>query len=174
LDVVLDWHGYELHPDTPPGGLELSRRFGADRIGPMHERLRRFALGFGIADLRLRDRSPNTRRALALAEFARDQGALDRFRVLAMEAHWRRGLDLESDLDLGAIAAEAGLDRQAAVAASRDQAYLARIDAKREEALARGVTAIPTFVIGDRALVGCEPYEAVCEFALQGGARRRS
>jgi predicted DsbA family dithiol-disulfide isomerase len=139
----------------------------------MHDRLRAFAQRFGITDMKLRDRSPNTRRALAIAEYARDQGKLEAWRQLAMDAHWRRGLDLESDADLRALAAEAGLDPGAAIAASRDDQYLDRIDRKREEAEALGVTGIPTFVIGDEGVVGCQPYEVLEDFVRSQGARKR-
>ena len=137
----------------------------------MQARLREFARSFGIEDMQFRDRSPNTRRALAIAEYARDQGKLEPWRQLAMDAHWRRGLDLESDADLRALAAEAGLDPDAALAASRDEEYLGRIDRKREEAEALGVTGIPTFVIGDRGVVGCQPYEVLATFVESMGAR---
>ena len=139
----------------------------------MHDRLRAFAARFGITDMRLRDRSPNTRKALAIAELARDQGRLPRFRDLAMDAHWRRGLDLEAEADLRAIAAEAGLDPERAIAATADPAVLALLDERRAEAEERGVTGIPTFVVGDRGVVGCQEYEVLAAFLEDCGARRR-
>jgi len=139
----------------------------------MHERLREFAKGFGIEDMKLRDRSPNTRRALAIAEYAREQGKLEAWRHLAMDAHWRRGMDLESDRDLRALATEAGLDPDAAIDASVDPTYLELIDQRRREAEELGVTGIPTFVIGDQGIVGCQPYQVLAQFAEQAGARRR-
>ena len=139
----------------------------------MHARLREFAKGFGITDMQFRDRSPNTRRALAIAEHAREQGRLDPFRQLAMDAHWRRGLDLESEGDLRTIAAEAGLEPGAAIAASADDKHLSILDRKREVAEDLGVTGIPTFVIGDSGVVGCQPYDVLARFVESRGARRR-
>ena len=139
----------------------------------MQARLREFAKGFGIEDMKLRERSPNTRRALAIAEYARQKQRLEPWRQLAMDAHWRRGLDLESDADLRALAAEAGLDPDEAIAASRDGKYLSILDRKREQAEDLGVTGIPTFVIGDQGVVGCQPYEVLARFVESQGARRR-
>ncbi|MBS2028369.1 MAG: DsbA family protein [Deltaproteobacteria bacterium] len=173
FDIELDWHGYELHPDTPPGGIALVEKFGP-RIHAMHKNLEQFAKGFGVTDMKLRERSPNTRRALAVAEYAREQGKLEAFRQRAMDAHWTQGKDLESDVDLRALATEAGLDPDAAVAASNDPKYLARIDARREQAEEVGITGIPTFVIGNRAVVGCQPYEVLAKFAEVCGAKRKS
>jgi predicted DsbA family dithiol-disulfide isomerase len=172
-DVSIDWRGYELHPDTPAGGMLLADKFGAARLKPMQERLQAFAHAFGITDMKLRDRSPNTRKALAVAELAREQGRLEAFRNLAMDAHWRRGMDLESDADLRTLAVEAGLDPVAAVAAATDEIYLDRIDQRRAEANGRGVTGIPTFVIGDQGVVGCQPYETLEAFVKSAGAQRR-
>jgi predicted DsbA family dithiol-disulfide isomerase len=139
----------------------------------MHARLLEFARGFGITDMKMRKRSPNTRRALAIAELARDQGKLEPWRQAAMDAHWTRGLDLESDTDLRALALETGLDPDAAIAASGDPRYLSRIDLRRAEAEDLGVTGIPTFVIGNRGVVGCQPYEVLAEFVESAGARKR-
>ena len=154
--------------------MRLADKFGGEvRVKAMHARLLEFAKGFGITDFTPRERSPNTRRALAIAELARDRGVLPKFRDLAMDAHWRKGMDLESDADLRAIAAEAGLDPGEAIAASRDPVYLGRIDDRREEAEARGVTGIPTFVIGNQGVVGCQPYEVLAEFVESCGGRRK-
>lgn len=151
----------------------LSEKFGAARIPQMRDHMKKFAASFGIADMNFRDRSPNTRRALAIAELARDESKLDVFRDLAMDAHWRRDLNLEDDADLCTISAEAGLDPDQAIAASTDPRFLARIDARREEANAVGVTGIPTFVVGNQGLVGCQPWEVMEKFAEACGAKRR-
>lgn len=153
--------------------MALRDRFGP-RLEAMHARLLAFAAEFGITDFRPRDRSPNTRRALCVAEYARDEGRLDAFRRLAMDAHWRRGMDLESDDDLRTLAGEAGLDPDRAVATTHDNQYLARIRARREEAESRGITGIPTFVIGRQAVVGCQPYETLARFVEAAGAKRRT
>lgn len=117
-------------------------------------------------------RVPNTRRALAVAELAREQGKLAAFRSSAMNAHWRDGLNIEADADLRTAAERAGLDGAAAVKAADDPVYLARIDEVRAEANALGISGIPTFVFGDLekralAVVGCQPFEV-----LAGAARK--
>ena len=153
--------------------MELAEKFGAARLEAMHANLERFARSFGITDMQLRKRSPNTRRALAMAEYAREQGKLDDFRSRAMDAHWRRGMDLESDADLRTLATESGLDAEAALAASHDRRHLDRIDERREEAEARGVTGIPTFVIGNQGVVGCQPWEVLAQFVEACGGKKR-
>ncbi len=161
FDVAVDWRGFELHPETPRGGMPIAALFGASRTAGMREHMRRFAAGFGIEDMGAPERIPNTRRALAMAEYAREQGRVDAFRDAAMDAHWRRGENLESEEDLRAVASRAGLDPEAAVAAADDAAHQARVDAIRAEASDKGVTGIPTFFVGDEVIVGCQPYEVL-------------
>ncbi len=157
--------------------MELSRLLGP-RAQAMGQRMEQFAASFGVTGMKHPGRIPNTRRALAMAELARERGVLDAFRDSAMRAHWRDGMDLEKDADLAEVARRAGLDPAQALAASRDRQYLARIDAIREEAGALGITGIPTFVFGDLeadpvAVVGCQPDDALAQAALQAGARKR-
>ena len=172
-DLELDWRGFELHPETPPGGMRLDEYFPPERLAGMAEYMKAFAARFGIDDFQQRERIPNTRRALALAEVAREEGRLDAFRQRAMHAHWRDGMDLENDEDLRAIVADAGLSADA-VERSRDPKYLERVDAMRAEANAIGVEGIPTFIIGRYGFSGAQPYEAFEELASRAGANKRT
>lgn len=170
--MELDWRGFELHPDTPQGGVLLREKFGP-RIDAMQAHLQQFAASMGVHTMNLRARSPNTRKALAVAEYAREQGKLERFRVLAMEAHWKHGKDLESEADLKAVSGESGLDPDAAWAAASSPVYLSRLDALRAEAGKMGVTGIPTFFFGEVKVVGCQPYDQLRQVAEYAGAKRK-
>ncbi len=171
----MDWRGFELHPETPVGGVELDRVFGPGTAEQMGAYMRRFAASFGVSDMRQPARMPNTRRALAAAEFARERGRgrLDAFRREAMDAYWRDGLDLEDAGVVRAIAAAAGLEPAPTAAAMNDSVYLARVDEVRAEATAAGVTGIPTFFLGDEVVVGCQPYSVLAGAAERAGAQRR-
>jgi predicted DsbA family dithiol-disulfide isomerase len=173
FELDLDWHGFELHPGTPRGGASLSRLFPGVDLHALHARTRRFGAGFGVADFRPPDRVQNSRRALAVAEFARDHGRLEAFRAAAFEGHWRQGKNLEEDADLCTLASLAGLDGDAAVVAADDTALLARVDQRQAEARAAGIQGIPTFIIGREQIVGCQPYPVLVAAAERAGARRR-
>lgn len=170
-DLILDWHGFELHPRTPPGGLPLSTLFPGVDLPSLHERTRRFGARFGVANFNPPDRIQNSRRALAMAELAREQGYLEAFRAAAFEAHWRQGRDLENDGDLRALATTAGLDPDVALGAADDPTYVARVDERQTGARAQGVTGIPTFIIGDQRIVGCQSFEVLAAAAESAGAR---
>ena len=173
FDLTLDWHGFELHPSTPRGGLSLSRLFPGVPLPALHERTRQFASRFGVTNFNPPNELRNTRRALAVAELARDRGCLEPFRAAAFEAHWRQGKNLEDDGDLGAIALAAGLPKDEALRAADDPVILARVDQRQAEARASGVTGIPTFIIAGEEIVGCQPYEILADAARRAGVRRR-
>lgn len=169
--------------------MRLSELFRGRPIGPMHEQLSRFAEGFGVT-MRLSDHLPNTRRALAMAEHARDQGRLDAFRELAMDAHWQEGRDIEDAEVLKDLAARAGLDADAALAAADGPQMGARVDALGREAQRWGVTGIPTYFLLPEGwapggsplsngaqpvrIVGCQPYESVVAGCMRARVRRRT
>jgi predicted DsbA family dithiol-disulfide isomerase len=173
FDLVVDWRGFPLHPRTPKGGMPLSALFGEARIPAAKEHMRQFAARFGVTGIVHPERLPNTRRVLAMAEHARAEGKLEEFRKAGMEAHWRQGNFLETDEDLRQIAAAVGLDATAALAAADSPLFQAEVDRKLAEAAQHGVTGIPTFFIGDEAVVGCQPYEALAAAAERAGAKRR-
>jgi len=174
LDLELDWHGFELHPGTPPGGVPLSQLFPNTPLGPLHERTQRFAATFGVTGFQSPNWLSNSRKALAIAEHARDVGRLEPFRQAAMNAHWRRGMNLEKSEDLAAIAEGAGLEHEAALTAATDPDLLARVDERQAEARRAGVSGIPTFVFGSERVVGCHPYEVLLAAAKRAGAGTRT
>ena len=169
----MDWRGFELHPDTPPGGMPISDLFAAARLGEMKKYMENFAAGFGITNMRQPDRIPNTKRAIAAAEYARDKGALTEFKTAAMNAYWRDGVDLESDEGIAEIARRAGIDPGSAVAASTSPKYRERVMEMIQEAVENGVTGIPTFLFGDLRVVGCQHYDVLADAAVRTGAPKR-
>lgn len=171
---MVHWRGFELHPETPRGGVSVTALIPGSRLESMREYMRGFAARFGIEDMATPDRLPNTRRALAMAEYARDHDRLEVFRDAAMDAHWRRGENLEADADLREIAARAGLDSDEALRAADDPTYQTRVDAIRAEASGQGVTGIPTFVVGEETIVGCQPYEVLAAAARRAAQVRRA
>jgi predicted DsbA family dithiol-disulfide isomerase len=168
--VEVEWRGFQLHPDTPEGGVPLTHLFGPRAAG-MKAHVEQFARGFGVQGMKVSEHLNNTRKALALAEWARDNGRLEAFRHAATEAYWRRGENLEDEAVLARIAEEAGLSADGARAALKDATYIARVDAMGQEARRDGVSGIPTFLIGNGRVVGCQPYEVLAQAARLAGAQ---
>lgn len=173
FDVEVDWRGYELSPGTPLSGMSLEEKFGA-RVPAMHARVKAYAEELGIADFHPPMRSANTRKALAMTEYARDQGKLDAFRDAAMDAHWKDHRDLGSDEVLKDLATRAGLQPDTALQAAQSAEYVKKVTDARAEGDRMGVSGIPTFFFQDRyRIVGCQPFEVLAEVAEKLGAKRR-
>jgi len=147
--------------------------FGEARSREMRRYLLDFAARAGVEGLVVPEHKPNTRRALALAEHAREAGRLHEARRALMDAYWREGLDIEDDRVLAQAAKASGLDPEAALAALEAPAVLARVDAMAARAESAGVTGIPTFDFGSRRVVGAQPYEVLAAEARAAGARSR-
>lgn len=160
-DLTLEWHGFELHPGTPKGGLPLTALFRGVDLPSLHARTRTFAETFGVMDFRPPDWLYRTRRALAAAELARERGQLEAFRGAAFDACFRQHRNIEDDDTLIHIAEAANLPSADVLTAADDPTYTARIDERQLQARTAGVSGIPTFVLGDRRAVGCQPYEAL-------------
>ena len=175
FDVAVPWRGYELHPETPPGGMPLDHLVDPDELEETRAYLVTFADQHGVPGIVVSDHVPNTRRALAVSDFAREAGRLDAFRHRVMDAFWRQGLDIEDDAVLSRLAQAAGLDPAEALRAAADAARGEQVDATRREAQARGVRSIPCLFFGEAPvpLVGCQPYAQVEARTREAGARPR-
>jgi predicted DsbA family dithiol-disulfide isomerase len=174
FDLEILWHGFELHPRTPIGGMDLAQLHPESGNSDMGGYILKFAARFGITDIKPSKRLPNTRRALAISEFARDHGKLDEFRSRVMDAHWKEELDIENDAVLRNIAISCGLDGDQALAAGSDSNYQQRIDQTRLDYKRLRVGGIPTFVFPTEIIEGCQPYEEIAEVALRSGALRKT
>jgi len=170
--LKLDWRGFQLHPEIPPGGADTAALFGAARAEHMAARMQAFAADFGVT-MGLPTRVPFTLRPLAATEFARDHGQLAPFREHLMDVHWLHGGDIEADDELAAAAKAVGLDADDVLAAADDHVYRERLHDIRRQAFDNMITAIPTFVFGGYPVIGCQSYETLTKVATKLGIPRR-
>jgi predicted DsbA family dithiol-disulfide isomerase len=103
---------------------------------------------------------PNSRKALEVTEFARDQGLHQPVHDRLMHAYWSEASDIGDENVLLDLVADVGLDRAEAKAALDERSCADRVDSSTREAQRHGIHAIPAFVLGDRLLVlGAQPHE---------------
>lgn len=172
FDVDIDWHGFQLHPEIPPGGIALSDYFGR-RAATMRARVESFADSMGV-ELHAPEHAPSTVPALAATEYARDHGALEPMRDRLMDAYWLDGRDIESPEVLAELGSAVGLRGDEVAAAATDAAYVSRVAAAREAAHDNNISAIPTLVVGGFPIVGCQRWEVYEMVAQKRGVPRRS
>jgi predicted DsbA family dithiol-disulfide isomerase len=155
----IEWRPFDLHPEYPPEGIsrsELLRLYGnafADRLTEMFTEA-------GLPVAPAIERVPNSRRALMLAELARDRGRHDELHPRLFDAYWARGLDIGDEAVLLAEGAAVGLDEAEMRAAMASDEYASRITEQTEAVTSLGAGGVPAWVIDERLLVpGAQPHE---------------
>ena len=172
-DVQVDWRPFFLRPETPPEGLPLPayvRERMRDPNNPL--KLRARAAGLTMVE---REIIPSTRRAHEAAEFARAHGRLEPMHAALLRRYWTDGEDLWAWSTLRGAAQESGLDPDALQRALETGQYRQVVEDAVREAQEMGVSAVPTFVLGDRyAIQGAQEYPAFRQTMERLGAKPRS
>ncbi len=116
----------------------------------------------------------NSRLAQELAKWAETQSNGYTIHDALYRAYFVDGLNLAKQDTLLGIVRQLGLFKVAARDTLDSRAYQAAVDADWQRSRDLGITAVPTFMVGDRGLVGAQPYEALERLVVEAGARERS
>jgi len=172
-NAILARHGllvvelaFQAHPDIPPGGISAGPRNGA-----MYEMLEQEATEAGLP-LHWPRHLPNTRRALATAEWARHNQArtFPELHKRLFEAHFVKGEDLEDPMVIDRHAGEAGMNLAALRAAFANGSAEESVTEAEMIGRKHGVQGTPAWLLGDRLIAGLLPaaeFERLAAYALQ-------
>ena len=89
------------------------------------------------------------------------------------QAYFVRGRNVGREDELLAIVEEAGLPVDEAKTVLASRSFRNVVDADWQESRSLGITSVPTFVVGNRAAVGAQPFETLEQLVVQAGATRR-
>jgi predicted DsbA family dithiol-disulfide isomerase len=159
----IEWHPFQLNPDMPAEGVDkhdyLAAKFGEDRLVQMHLRLKEASRAAGAEiDPDTPRRMPNTLDAHRLIHWAGLEGRQTAVVSAIMRAYWREGRDIGNAGVLADIAAAAGMDRAVTARLLASDADADDIRARDADARAKGVSAVPTFLIAQQYVVsGAQP-----------------
>jgi predicted DsbA family dithiol-disulfide isomerase len=159
----IEWHPFQLNPDMPAGGVDkrdyLEAKFGADRLEQMHLRLKEASRAAGAEiDSEVPKRMPNTLDAHRLIHWAGMEGRQAAVVSALFRAYWKEGRDIGNAGVLADIAAAAGMDRAVTARLLASDADADDIRARDEDARAKGVSSVPTFLIAQHYVVsGAQP-----------------
>lgn len=158
--AILTRHGlhvialpFEAHPDIPRGGIEAG-----PRNGPMYAMLEGEAKAAGLP-LRWPARLPNTRMALAAAEWTRTHqpDLSPRLDESLFAAHFALGEDLGDPAVIDRCAAQLGIDLEAMHAALADGSAEAAVVESERAAQQSGVRGTPAWLVDRRLISGLRP-----------------
>ncbi len=116
-------------------------------------------LPFGVE----RTKTYNSRLAQELGLWAEDQKKGDQFHKAAFLAYFVEGKNLAHHSVLLSIIRSIGLSEPQARDVLTNRTYTAQVDKDWADSRFKGVTAIPTFVMGNHKLIGAQTYETLEE-----------
>ncbi|WAB81084.1 DsbA family oxidoreductase [Microcella daejeonensis] len=178
VDVV--YRSFELAPDTPvdyEGSTVdyLSERKGlpVDQVHQMLDRVTQIAANVGLEYDFEHVHQTNTVLAHELLHFAKANGLQLELKERLLRAYFVEGRHVGRAEELADLAAEVGLDRDAAAESLADHRYLADVKADMAQAVAYGIQGVPFFVIDDRyGISGAQEPEAFLGALRQAAAER--
>lgn len=162
------WIHFPLHPDTPQEGRSLEELFagrGYDiekRQAEMRARMQAEGLPYGK-----RTMTYNSRLAQELAAWAAAQPGGEAIHDALFRAYFVDARNIGDPEVLVEVAAAAGLPAEKAREVIEKRTHRAAVDADWEKSHRYGVTGVPTFVVGNRGVVGAQPYEVLEELVKQ-------
>ena len=180
-EVEITYHSFELSPDTPVdfAGDELDFLEGhkgmpRERVRELLDNVTGVAANAGLEYRFDILQHTNTVKAHELLHFAKEQGAQQAMAERLMAAYFTEGRHVGRIDDLVALAAEAGLDADAAREALESGRHLPDVRADQAQAQAYGIQGVPFFVIdGKYGVSGAQPAEAFAQITRQVWAERR-
>ncbi len=158
--VVIRWHPFQLNPDLPETGMPrkqyLEDKFGGpERAAAIYERVRTAGSAVGLAlNIDGITHQANTLAAHALIAFAQqdDQDGSD-MKERLLKAYFVENRNIGDTEVLATIAAEAGLDADAARAFITSPEQRAAVAESDQQARQLGVSGVPFFIFNRQLAV---------------------
>ena len=173
-DIEVRWTAFPLHPETPEDGLTIEELFRGRSIDldAVKAHLKQVAdeLGLPLAD---REKTYNSRLAQELAKWAEMKGKGNAFHEAVFRAFFAEGKNIGNMDELIDIAKSVGLPEKEARPVLESRKFREAVDADWSRSHELGITAVPTFVVGRRAVVGAQPYEVLEQFLKTCGVKER-
>ena len=159
FDLDVEWRPFEIHPETPKEGTELNNLpFPKEYLEMMKANVKRLADDVGVT-FKLTDKLPNSQMALYISEFARKKGKFDEFHKLVFDAYWKDGKDIGDQTMLLSLAELIGFNRKEILEYIDSEEPFKELKKSLKELRNYGINGVPTFIIGNRIVVGAQPYE---------------
>lgn len=156
-DVEVEWMSYELDPGAPtepklPLDEALARKYrtSVEEARSMMDRITDAAAEEGLDFDFSKAKGGNTFDAHRVIHFAKEEGLGDAMKERLLLAYFNQGLAIHDHEVLADLAAEVGLDREAAAAVLADGTFGAEVRQEEAEAMEIGVRGVPFFVVEGR------------------------
>ena len=180
--VEVEYHSFELSPDTPVDFEGSTTEFLAERKGmpvdqveAMLERVTSIASSVGLDYDFDTVVHTNTLRAHQVLHLAKAKGLQSQLKERLLKAYFEQGRHVGRAEELADLAAEVGLDRDEVLAALESEEYLPDVRADMNQARAYGISGVPFFVIDQKyGVSGAQESEAFVQALTQAWDERAS
>jgi predicted DsbA family dithiol-disulfide isomerase len=180
LPVEVEYHSFQLSPDTPldfegsvSDFLVRQKHMSDDQVASMLDRVSQIAADEGLVYDFDRVRHTNTLKAHELLHYAKARGVQLEAKERLLRAYFVEGRHVGRLEDLAALASEVGLDADDVLRSLREDEYLDAVRADGRAAMDYGIQGVPFFVIDGRyGLSGAQPAEAFTEALRRAAADR--
>ena len=153
-DVEVEYHSVELAPDTPVdfAGSEIDflvkhKGMPAAQVKPMLDHVAGIAAEVGLDYDFDALQHTKTVKAHQLLHYAKQHGKQVETKERLLRAYFVEGRHVGRDADLADLAAEIGLDREAALRSLQNDEYLADVRADQDQAIQYGIRGVPFYVV---------------------------
>ena len=173
-EIEVRWLAFPLHPEVPEEGLSLEELFAGRgvNISASLQRLKQVASSLSLP-LTDRTMTYNSRLAQELAKWAESQGKGDEFHHTIFRSYFVDGKNIGKVDELVTLAASIGLPADEARDVILVRRFREAVDSDWARSYTLGVTAVPTFIVGDQRIVGFQPYRVLEQFVTDSGARAK-
>jgi predicted DsbA family dithiol-disulfide isomerase len=162
FDIEIEHIGFEIHPETPEEGVDLSRRIYG--IEEMYENLRCRGKEYGLkfCDVKLLS---NSRKALIVGEYARKVGKNQEFTHEVFKAYFEGCLDIGKEAVLFELGEKVSLARQEIEDCLKNTVYQNSFANNCVEARKLDISGVPTFIVnGKYRITGAQSEQTFVEF----------
>ena len=152
-EVEIEYHSFELSPDTPVEYEGSPTQYLAERKGMslaqvelMFERVTAIAAAVGLEYDLPKSHQTNTVKAHELIHYAKAHGRQEEMKEALLKAYFLEHRHVGRIDDLADLAAELGFDRADVVRSLTEAQYLPAVRADGDQARAYGISGVPFYV----------------------------
>ena len=174
-EIETSWIAFPLHPYIPEEGLTLEELFKGRSIDidEVKARLKRVADEEGLP-LSDREMTYNSRLAQELGKWAESKGKGEEFHNAAFRAYFVDGKNIRQVPVLVELSKSLNLPGEEAQRVIEKREFKEAVDFDWSRARDMGITAVPTFVMNEKMVIGAQPYEVLEKFLTVNDVKKRA